>query len=330
MGLAILFLILYLIFPSGIFMLLRYVKDYLKSYFFGRKKSSTAVVQNVKEGLNQKVKKRIKFTMADPRKNPIPFKKVFIAIYLLGLSVSILGGFLGSWSLLLVAIMISYISFIFSIITSNKIVSEREQVMKRMLELKGSKMRFVNREKGSVPSPATEFKVLEWGDDLVSPVKMHLYMPTDFDILQVDSFLESFNLIFGSNGQWIADDTDETYGGFDFNAGVAAIKVTPPLPQMANWHERYLNKKEVHWSFFPLALGAENGVPVYNEELEVTEHVLGFAVNGGQEKLSKKNGVVLGKEVTSSPQILIAGGTGGGKSINSSTPIIRIKNDQEC
>lgn len=314
MGLAILFLILYLFLPLGIFKLLRMAKDYLINYFFGRRRSKSAVnAKAMKEGLNQKLSKRIKFTMADRRKEPVPFKLVFMGIYAVGLATSVLGGFLGNWSLLLVAIMISYTAFIFSAISANKIVAERDQVLKRMLELKGSKMKFVNREKGAIPSPATEFKILEWGDDLVSPTRMYLYMPTDFDILEVDRFLESFNLIFGSNGQWISDDTDETYGGFDFNAGVAAIKVTPPLPQMAQWHERYLNEKEVHWSFFPLALGAENGVPVYNEELDIIEHVLGFAVNGGQEKLSKKNGVVLGREVTSSPQTLIAGGTVHGR-----------------
>lgn len=259
----------------------------------------------MKEGLNKKAAKRIKFTIKDPRKKPIPFRIIFIVIYIAGAAVSFIGGLNGSWKALFLSFGIAYIAFIFSIITANKIVSERDVVLKRMLELKGSKMRFINREKGSIPTPDSEFKVLEWNEDLTTPTKMYLYMPTDFDILEVDGFLESFNLIFGGKGQWIADDTDEQYGGFDFNAGVAAIRTSTPLPQIAMWHERYLNPKDIHWSYFPLALGSENGVPVYNEELEITEHVLGFAVNGGQEKLSKKNGVVLGKEVTSSPQVLI-------------------------
>lgn len=310
MGLAILFLIIYFIFPMGIFKLLNMIKDYLKSYFFGRKRSTSAVrAQEVKESLSQKMTKRIKFTLSDPRKNPLPNKKIFISIYLLGVALSIAGGFLGNWSILIASIIISYGAILFSVFTANKIVKEREKVMKRMLEVKGSKMRYANKEKGYIPTPASEFRILQWDEDLITPIKMHIYLPTDFDQLSKDSFLESFNLIFGSNGQWIEDKEDEEYQGFNYVKGVASIRTTKKLPQRADWHERYLNKKDVHWSFFPLALGAENGVPVYNEELDIVEHVLGFAVNGGQEKLSKKNGVVLGSEVTSSPQVLIAGGT---------------------
>lgn len=322
MGTAIIFLVLFLIIPPGIFVATKHLKDYLKSYFFGRRRSATAIKkESAKEGINKKASKRIKFTMKDPRKKPIPFRVIFILIYLIGAIVSFIGGLNANWNLLLVSLIIAYAAFIFSIITANRIVSERDVVLKRMLELKGNKMKFINKDKSVVPTPASEFKVLEWNDDLVTPIKMYLYMPTDFDILEVDGFLESFNLIFGGKGQWISDDTDKEYGGFDFNAGVAAIRTSTPLPQMAMWHERYLDPKDIHWSYFPLALGSENGVPIYNKELEITEHVLGFAVNGGQEKLSKKNEVVLGKEVTSSPQVLIAGGTGGGKSLNSQTKI---------
>lgn len=325
MALIIVFIILFLLIPPGSFALIKGIKDYLKSYLFGRRRSSTAIkAQQEKEGLNRKLKKRIAFTRKDPRKKPIPFKIIFYGIYLAGFGISALAGVLSNWQLLLFSFVIAYSAMVFSAITANKIVKERDAVLKRMMELKGSKMRFVTRDKGVTPTPEAEFKVVEWGEDLVSPSKMYIYLPTDFDLLQVDGFMESFNLIFGANGSWIADDTDEQYGGFNFNAGVAAIRVSTPLPKIANWHERYLNSKDIHWSFFPLALGAENGVPVYNEDLGVTEHVLGFAVNGGQEKLSKKNGVVIGKEVTSSPQILIAGGTGGGKSLNSKTPIKRI------
>lgn len=322
MGLSLLYLTLFIIIPPGIMVLGKTLKDYLINYFFGRRRSSTAVrSDSTKEGLNRKLSKRIKFTMRDTRKKPIPFKLIFILTYLAGASLAFLGGLNENYNFLLIALAISYVNFIFSAISANGIVKKRDAVLKRMLELKGNKMRFINKDKGSTPTPFSEFRVLEWSEDLKTPVKMHLFMPTEFDILQVDSFLESFNLNFGGNGQWISDDTDKQYGGFDFNAGVAAIRVSSPLPKMAMWHERYLNSKDIHWSFFPLALGSENGVPVFNDELNRTEHVLGFAVNGGQEKLSKKNGVVLGSEVTSSPQILIAGGTGGGKSLASNTKV---------
>lgn len=330
-GLILIFAVLYLAFPPGLLAGLKALKNYIKDALFGRKRSRTAInAQNQKEGFNVKLSKRIKFTLKDPRNKPAPFRLLFILIYISGFILAIIGGFTGKWGFLLLSFIVYYLSNVFAYISANKIVKERDTVLKRMLELKGSKMRFVNKDKNATPNPATEFKVLEWGDDLVSPVKMHLYMPTDFDILEVDRFLESFNLIFGANGQWISDDTDKDYGGFDFNAGVAAIKVSAKLPQRADWHMRYLSDKDIHWSYFPLALGSENGVPIYNEEKDTTEHVLGFAVNSGQEKLSKKNGVIIGPEITSAPQILIAGGTGGGKSLHVKTPVkMLIENDNE-
>ncbi len=322
MGKIILFAILYLIIPPGIFILTKFLKDRVKHTLFGRKRSATAIkAEAAKEGINQKIVKRIQFTTKDPRTKPIPFKLIFLLIYVFGLIVAIMGGLMDNWQLLLISVFIAYFAMFFSIFTANKIVVKREQVLKRILELKGSKMRFVNRDKSSVPTINTEFKVLQWSEDLINPKKMYLYMPTDFDILEVDSFMESFNLIFGGNGQWVSDDTDEKYKGFDFNAGVAAIRVSPKLPQIAMWHERYLDPKHIHWSYFPLALGSENGVPVPNHEEGTIERVLGFAVNSGQEKLSKKNGVSIGKEITSAPQILIAGGTGGGKSLHSQTKV---------
>lgn len=329
MGKIILFTILYLVIPPGIFVLAKFAKDRVKYALFGRRKSATAIrAEAVKEGLNQKIMKRIQFTIRDPRTKPIPFKLISILMYVFGMLIAMFGGYSENWRLLSISIFVAYATLIFSIITANKIVVEREQVLKRMLELKGSRMRFVNRDKGSVPTVNSEFKVTEWGEDLTHPEKMYLYMPTDFDILEVDNFMESFNLVFGGNGQWIADDTDEKYGGFDFNAGVAAIRVSPRLPQIAMWHERYLNPEYIHWSYFPLALGSENGVPIYNEEEDIYERVIGFAVNSGQEKLSKKNGVNIGNEITAAPQILIAGGTGGGKSLDSNTKITTLSCDE--
>lgn len=328
MALVLLFLVLFLIIPPGVFIAGKFAKDKIKSYLFGRQRSKTSINAQEKEGLNKKINKRLSFTVKDPRKSPVPFKLIFFLIYGLGAAVSIVGGFSENWSLLAVAIFIAYGAVIFSVITANKIVKARETVMKRMLELKASKMKLVNREKGVPNRPENEFKVLEWGEDLVSPIKMHIYLPTDFDILQVDGFMESFNLIFGGAGRWVENDSDEDHKGFDFNAGIASLRVTPKLPPIAIWHERYLNPETIHWSYFPLALGSENGVPVYNEELDRTERVLGFAVNSGQNKLASQKGFLIGQEITSSPQVLIAGGTGGGKALDSNTKILKLKEEE--
>lgn len=325
MGKILLFIILYIIIPPAIMGLLKAIKTYLKSYLFGRRQSKTAINQgNLKEGLNEKISNRVKFTLKDKRNEPIPFRLVFLFIYSIGLVVAIASAIFSNPWFFLVAICIAYISVIFSYITANEIVKKRDEVLGRMVQLKASKMRLANSGKGVIARPSDEFQIVKWDEDLVSPAKMYIYMPTDFDILGIDQFLESWNLVFGSNGQWIADKSDEQYGGFDFNAGVAAIRVSPKLPTIANWHTRYLDPEHVHWSFFPLAIGSENGIPIYNEEIDAIEHVLGFSVNSGQNKLSKKNGVVIGDEIVAAPQSLIAGGTGGGKSLNSRSKIVVI------
>lgn len=321
MGKILLYIVLYAILPPILLVSVRALKEYIKRQLFGARRSKTAIVQDVREGFNEKLNKRVKFTIKDPRNEPVPYRLVFLIILIAGLIVAVVASIIGKIGILFTAFLIHYISYGFSYITADKIVKERDEVLKRMIELKASKMRLANKEKGAIPRPENEFKILEWADDLVNPKKMYIFMPTEFDILAVDSFLESWNLIFGGQGQWIADRDDEQYGGFNFNSGVAALKVSPPLPQRADWHTRYLNPEHIHWSFFPLAIGSENGVPIYNEEIDAVEHVLGFAVNSGQNKLSKKNGVTLGTEITSAPQVLIAGGTGGGKSLNSQTPI---------
>lgn len=313
------FIILYLIIPYGFFVLIKFAKERIKYAMFGRRRSASAIkTANAKEGLNQKITKRLKFTIKDPRYKPIPFKLLFFIIYFTGLALAGYAGFLSNWKLFLGSIGIAYIAMIFSIITANKIVKERQLVLKRMMELKSSKMKLVDRDKTSTPTIEGEFKILKWGEDLINPIQMEVYMPTDFDLLTVDSFMESFNLIFGANGQWVSDDSA---GGFDFNAGIATIKVSPKLPQMAMWNERYLDPKFIHWTYFPLALGSENGVPLVNEETGETERVIGFAVSDGQAGLSKKNGAIIGPEITAAPQILVAGGTGGGKALSSQTNI---------
>lgn len=322
MATIILFIVLYIVIPPGIFALVKLGKDQLvRSYF--KSFHSTSKSKKQKEGINDKILKRLKFTIRDPRNKPIPFRIVFIAIYLIGLGVAMYGGFNEETSSLILSIVIAYLAAVFSIASANRLVLERELVMSRMLELKGKKMRFVSKD--TVPNLASEIRVKEWSEDLTFPTKMYLYMPTDFDINEIKNFLQSFNLVFGEQGQWISDATDKKYGGFDFNAGVAALRVASPLPNKAMWHERYLDPKVIHWSYFPLALGSENGVPVYNEELDVTEQVLGFAVNSGQEKLSSKNETIIGNEITAAPQVLIAGGTGGGKALASDTKVKILK-----
>ena len=299
------------------------LKEQIKYELFGRR-SRTKINAVKKEGLNKKLSKRIKFTMKDPRKTPIPFKIVFITIHLVGAGLAGFAGFADIWPLLFLSYFVYLAATIFSIVTSNDIVKRRDIVIERMLEKKREQIKLVDKEAINNGNYQSEFRILSWHDDLVNPSSLHLYLPTSFTPEQIDDFLYSFNTLFGENGSWIANIDDEQYKGFDFIAGVASIKTTEKLPTIAMWDEKYLNPAQIHWGYFPLALGSENGVPLENKETGEIEHVLGFSVNSGQEKLSKKNGVNIGAEITSAPQILIAGGTGGGKSLNSRSKVVVI------
>ena len=324
MGKLIFAVIMYFAIPPTIMALGKVFKDRMKFAIYGRQRSRTALAQKQNEGLNRKIKKRLNFSIRDPRQKPIPYRLIFLGIYFTGAIVAGLSAFFGGFKLFLLSILFAYGAVIFSYVTTNKIITERDVTLERMLELKLTKMRSASgsKDRSSLLNIDEELKVIEWDKDLVTPVKMHLYMPTSFDSLEVAGFLESFNLVFNSAGQWVANTDDEHYKGFDFNAGVASIRVSPKLPERADWHIRYLESPEVHWSFFPLAIGSENGVPILNEETGKIEHVLGFAVNSGQEKLSRKRGTRIGNEMTSAPQILIAGGTGGGKALDSNTKVV--------
>lgn len=327
MGRGLRFLIMYLAIPPFVLWFGKMMKDQFKYSLYGRKRSQTAIAQEAEAGFNARLKERKDFTKRDPRTKPIPYKIIYIAIYALGAIGSfIVGTFDFKFKYAALMWLFNFGSMAFSYITADEIVVERKKVLERMLSLKQSKMGLVSESKSN-PILPDEIEVLEWHDDLITPKRLYLYMPTTFDSLQVTSFLESFNLIFNSHGQWIANMEDENYTGFDFNAGVASLRVSPPLPQRADWHERYLLNEKVHWSFFPLAIGSENGIPIENEETGKVEHVLGFAVNSGQNKLSAKQGVTIGSEIVAAPQILIAGGTGGGKSLSVDTLVVTVTDD---
>jgi hypothetical protein len=166
-----------------------------------------------------------------------------------------------------------------------------------------------------------EFQILKWADDNVSPLKIRLMLPTRFDPLNENALLEKVSNLFGIDGaRWVADMSDEDVPGFDYNLGLATIAMTAPLPNRADWNERYLTHSAVHWGFFPMALGSENGLQLENEDGKI-EHVLGYDPIGQASKFAEKQGVQVGPEIVAAPHALIAGGTGGGKALDLDTII---------
>lgn len=93
------------------------------------------------------------------------------------------------------------------------------------------------------------------------------------------------------------------------------ISLEAPLPRIAMWDPKYLENDLIQWSFFPLGLASKWGVPIPNEETGEVDRVVGFDVNGTQGKFMDKNGIPKNSDIMPSPHAILAGVTGGGKSV---------------
>ena len=109
--------------------------------------------------------------------------------------------------------------------------------------------------------------------------------------------------------------TNEDFKGWDTTKGGVVIKLEEPLPSKAPWDAWYIEHPDIQWSFFPLGLSTRGGVPLVNPNTGVEERVVGISLDNEQRKYGDKKGLALGDEISSSPMSLIAGATGGGKSV---------------
>lgn len=322
---GLIFIMLYAIIVPATNLGVQLTKRWLQQMMYGRR-SKTAYRQEVKkETFASKLYKRLKFTIREDKRSTkgVSNKLIVISILLIGALVAFLAGTMQSWSMLFLAIIIQLIGLGISSAFSKAILTKREEILDRMLSLKQQRMGIIGDAKKGVHL-AENIKVIEWGEDYIHPAKLHMYMPTSFDSPRVSDFMTFFNQLFNTKGVWVQNLNDEQYEGFDFQAGVASLRVTPPLPGRADWHERYLFDDNIAWSFFPLALGSEGGVPITNPETGAIEHILGFDVNGEQGKLMGKRGLHAGPDMTASPQALVAGATGGGKSLAENTIVATV------
>ena len=276
-----------------------------------------------KETYFMKAKPALSFLLKlDNRKTiGIKNKVLIILIYVAGLLISAIAGFTGILPLLIVSIAFPFIAVSVARILYSPIRKSRETVLDKIYSLKRDRMGL--KEKGvglqSISPSNSEFEVLDWDEDFVSPTRIRLFIPTNFDPMGESAFLEQFNVYLSKgSAKWAPDRTDPDDMGWNYNAGHVTIRRMPPLPKKAIWSEKYLLNDSMAWSFFPLALGVENGVKLYNEETGKDDYVLGFDVSGDERKIKD---VQVGAEVVQAPQILIAGGTGGGKSLSVDTII---------
>lgn len=245
-----------------------------------------------------------------------------------------------------IGVFVSIISviFIWTLMSSKAAepLADRDKTLQRMLDLKRSKMGLINN-KSNFLNHEEEFVILSWYDSIKPgqenipkhkrktmpmPEKVRLFLPVTYDELNSPHFLDAWSLAFGDGGRWVADKTDKTNPGWNSTTGIATIIRQKPLPQLAKWHESYVLNPRVAWSFFPLAIGSENGIileDAFNPGNQI--HVLGYDVAGDQPSVSGKFGTPVGPEIVAAPMALIAGDTGGGKSLSLDTEVITIGPD---
>lgn len=290
--------------------------------------------------------KRLKFTLSDNRDflfafgknkeakdNPPAIKRklLFWVIWGTGLIVA-LSNFVFGWQAFVAAFVVFVCSFAFGVLSSKKILEAREKVVSRIYSIAQS---YLSLPAGG--NPGEYVTVLDWRDHL-KPNKVRISFPITVSDSSAEPFLRQFNLVFGRETAWVPDvvlptpkdpnnpksKEDPGNPGWDYENSVVTLKAVPPLPMRADWDEKYITNPAIAWSFFPVALGVENGTTLTSEKGE-KEHLLGFDLAGEQKSAAEKAGEVCSTHIVVSPMILVAGGTGGGKALDVKTPVAVIR-----
>lgn len=260
----------------------------------------------------------------EPKTLNVTRKAMLKYLWLLGLVITVVGAIIFNWWVIAVGMLTFFITMGYGIISAKPILAERKRLFERMAKI-GSKSFHYPAE--DMENPQSVVKVLEW-DDYVTPSKVQFHVPDTFGQEGEEAFMRQFNQIFGTIRTWVPsyDEENEEYG-WDYDKGLLTIYAVPPLPQRAPWHERYVLSPEIAWSFFPVALGVENGVELTNPETGDVENVLGFDLAGEQLKVGEQHGVRVAPHIVASPMALVAGGTGGGKALAADTMVYVVDED---
>lgn len=279
-----------------------------------------------------KLKERLAFSKKDTRKfslkagseTNLENRKVLLIIWAVGLGISLVGVPLGRLGYSLLAGTIVFGAVIgLAVVKANGILKTRQSLVAKMFEIARSTL---GAPPEAAANPGSVVQVLEW-DELVKPMKVQMSIPTTFSSSGEENFLRQYNQVFGMESAWIAFNDPETKKlGWNYEDGVLTIAAQPPLPSQAPWEAHYVLDPTVSWSFFPIAIGIEDGIEVVNPKTGQTENVLGFDLSGLQAGISKDNGTYSSPKLGSaSPMVLIGGGTGGGKALDINTKIKRVK-----
>ena len=170
------------------------------------------------------------------------------------------------------------------------------------LQFKKQAMGLVNNQT-TLFTYQTEFDVVTWGPDR-QPEKIRLFLPVGYDQLQMSQFLEGMSNGFGRGRPWELDNADPDFPGLDMDKRIATIALQAPLPGKAIWTDYWLNNDIVQWSFFPLGLGSKGGLPIPDPETGEEVRLVGFDVNGAQQKYCAKQNIYTGPDIMPSPHAI--------------------------
>lgn len=251
-------------------------------------------------------------------------RQFMFIIWVFGLILMIASSFAPETQLKLIGYLIAFFVFMaammFGMNRAKQVVDARNVKISKMFEIGVAKL---GLSRDYIDNPGAMIEVQEWRD-LIFPQQVKFHIPTTFSSDGEAGFLLQFNQVFGSETTFVAHNTQESgKPGWNYEEGELIIRAVPPLPRKAEWKEKYVLDERIAPSFFPIALGVENGIELIDEETGEKEYVLGFDVSGAQADLAKEKGVNIGGEIVAAPMTLIAGGTGGGKAEDASTKVLR-------
>jgi hypothetical protein len=270
----------------------------------------------MKDKRNLVLKKPKKGTKEEPKVSNIQNRQLFFMLWGAGLLVVLVGSFIGSWQVWLSGYVIFFVAMRFGVKSAETLLATRKAVIDRMFSIAKLKL---GQSAEYTDNPKAVINILEW-NDYVKPQKVELQVPDSFGADGEEGFMRQFNQIFGTETTWVPADDPETHApGWNYEEGKVTIYAVPPLPQMAPWDEHYVLDPGVAWSFFPIALGVENGLEVPNPATGKIENVLGFDFSGEAGKAAKAAGYKMSGTITTSPMAFVGGGTGGGKSLSVDT-----------
>lgn len=293
-----------------------------------RKRKQKIDYSELPRPLGPRMLKRVRFAFSDKRglalrpKKPTRFQTrwVFYVLYLSGLISSIIAVQLMSFTWGLISAGFGFTALMFALQSADKAIKKRNEITDRIADMAGRHFK-ISRKPGE-PS-AKIAKVDEWAE-YTRPAYVRIVASRAFEQGAQKSFMEEFNRTYGKIRSWVTDpDAAETMGtGWDHESGIVYLKSKPPLPKRADWHEDYVLNKGIAWSFFPLAIGLEDGVEMPNPETGENVNVLGFDFAGNQADVGKEAGLAVSKKIQTTPQVFIGGSTGGGKAHPLDTEVV--------